>query len=97
MQSEALTSVWLPLLCLISVAQTRLWLRGGFVLSVVLVLCYRYCGLPGYGLCLCSHPYRNVQSGLAKEVISALRQVVVFGVGHREAIITWLCVLQPGR
>ena len=57
---------------------------------------FNYCGLPGYGLYLCSHPYRNVQSGLAKEVTSTLRQVVVIGVEHREAIITWLCVLQPG-
>ncbi len=39
------------------------------------------------------HPYRNVQSGLAEEVISTPRQVVVIGDGHREAIITWLHIV----
>ncbi len=40
------------------------------------------------------HPYRNVQSGLAEEVLSTPRQVVVIGDGHREAIITWLHMVQ---
>ncbi len=39
-------------------------------------------------------PYRNVQSGPAEEVTSTLRQVVVIGDGHREAIITWLHMVQ---
>ena len=35
------------------------------------------------------HPYRNVQSGHAEGLTITSRHVLVIGVGHREANITW--------
>ena len=42
------------------------------------------------------YPYRNVQSGHAEGLTLTSRHVVVIGVGHREAIITWLriCIMR---
>jgi hypothetical protein len=36
------------------------------------------------------HPYRNVQSGHAEGLTMTPRHVLVIGVGHREANMTWL-------